>query len=598
MKKALLAFVTFVFVFVVGCVNIVTTEPLPTTAAPTTLAPTTTTTAPTTLPPTTGVPTTTYSGQTFAPTTVAPTTIPTTTATPTTTTTPKIYMDLPDEDVEISFWHIYGLTKSALLDELIEEFEAMFPNVTIVSTSQSTYTTLRDTVNQAIMVNQAPTMALGYPDHFAMYLTANAVQKLDNYINSNVVYEVTDSASSIFGEYVPVSLDLEDFVPGYLEENNQFSGIYYSLPFSKSSEVVAVNRTVLKNHVAAIRAAGIEISDNGFLSHDQPLTLAQLQTLTPILVNATASTNVSAFKCGYLMNYDSSANMFINFSRLLNAPYTNTAGDILINNQTTKDMLNYINALFTARTFVLPTVWGEDYGSANFKNGDVCMTVTSSAGVSYNIPSSADTQANLKFGIFDVDYIGVPQSVGLENNNTPVTLNGGSTPYTFTGSLSAVQQGGNVGIFNKATTNEKLFAWLFIKWLTTSENSARWAMDTGYLPVRMSSYVSDVEIDLTSTYSTTFVDFMGIAQEYWANDGVVDWPITSEKWDYLHNSMVTNICAEQTGYYRFDPGFAAKSRSAGSAKARDEAGDCLERIYSKEYSPEQALAIMLNQLVW
>jgi len=521
----------------------------------------------------------------------------TTTTTTGTGTTTKVVMDLPDEEVTILFWHIYGAGKTALLDRLIDEFEAMYPNVTIESQSQSDYNTLREKINTGIGVGQVPTMALGYPDHFAGYIQAGAAFSLNNYIYSNVRYEQTDSSSTIAGQFVDVSLDIEDFIPGYLAENNQYvGGQYYSMPYSKSTETMAVNRTVVKQHVAAIRAAGIEVSDEGFFSHTVPLTFSQIQTLGTIMLNETSTTDVPNYQCGYLLNYDSSGNMYINMSRQWSAPYTNSAGEILINNNTTKSMLDYINAMFTSRIYVLPNAFGQLYGSANFKYGDVCMTVGSTAGVAYNIPSAADTQSSLKFGIFDVDFLQVPQAA-VETNQA-VTLNDGTTNYNLTSSLSAVQQGPNIGIFKKASTNEKLFAWLFIKYITTAENTALWAMDTGYLPVRLSAYSSDVEIRLTSTFSITYVNFLAIATDYWAADGDVDWVLTDERWDYLHSSMVANIAKNQALYYQYDPAFPAGSSSAGSATVRVEAGYCLENIYNKTKTPTQALAFFLNQVDW
>ncbi|MBN2504791.1 MAG: extracellular solute-binding protein [Bacilli bacterium] len=502
MKKIVVLLVMFFLTFVVvGCVGVVTTT--------TTTQATTTTTA-STQSTTTQSQGTTVSGQTTLPTTTQPT-----------TTTAKVVMDLPDDEVEILFWHIYGQEKSALLDELIADFEAMYPNVTIVSTSQSDYDTLREKINLGISVGQVPTMALGYPDHFAAYITTGAVQPLDTYINSNVRYELTDPTSTIFDQgYVDVALDIEDYLPGYLAENNQYiGGFYYSLPYSKSTETMAVNRTVLKAHVDDIRALGITISDEGFFSHETPLTFEDIQKLSTILVNETDSTDVANYQCAYLINYDSPGNMFINMSRQWNAGYTNIQGEILINNQITKNMLNYTKAMFDARTLVLPVEWSEGYGSAYFMTGDVCMTIGSTAGVNYNIPTGTDD--NEQFGKFEVDFLTVPQTVTQETNNTAVTISDGTNDYNITGSLSAVQQGPNIGVFSNASANEKLFAWLFIKWLTTSENTARWAMDTGYLPVRLSSYSSTTPIELTPTFSITYDDFMGIAQTYWNEEGLI-----------------------------------------------------------------------------
>lgn len=518
------------------------------------------------------------------------------------TTVPTIYKtdvmltELPTEDVEITFWHIYGSGKTAVLDALIAEFEAMYPNVTITSTSQSDYDTLRTKINTGISVNEVPTMALGYPDHFAGYITAGAAVALDPYINNDIVYEVTDSASSIYGESVTTSLDLTDFVQSYLDENNQYlGGYYFSVPFSKSTETMAINRTVLKAHVTEIRAAGITISDEGFLSHTVPLTYAQLAQLNTILVNP-AGTDVAAKKCKFLMNYDSSGNLFINMSRQWNAPYTNSTGNILIDNDTTKNMLNYINGLYNSHTLVLPVEWAQPYGSTNFKYGDVCMTVGSTAGVTYNIPTATDTQANLKFGIFDVDFLQVPQMVATEGATVDVSVN--SQNVTVNGSLSAVQQGPNIGMFSSATAAQKIYAWLFIKYLIETDNTAKWAMSTGYLPARLSAFSSAEPIKLTNTFSITYANFLMIAQDFWTADGNVTWAETDERWDYLASSMVANVAKNQNDYYQYDPAFAAGTNSAGSAKARVEAGYCLENIYTGTYDPAASLNFMKSQLVW
>jgi multiple sugar transport system substrate-binding protein len=525
----------------------------------------------------------------------------------TTTARPVVYGDLPDDEVEITFWHIYGSGKTALLDQIIAEFEAMFPNVTIVSTSQSSYDTLREKIQFGLNLADpvVPTMALGYPDHFANYVDVDAAYALNNFINSNIVYEITDSTSTIFGETVSVGLELDDFVASYLAENNQYQGgYYYSVPYSKSTETMAVNVNILREHITEIRALGIDISDNGYLSHTTPLTLNQIDQLSDILlssqtdVNGDPTSDVANSKCAYLVNYDSSGNMFINLSRQLGAPYTNSQGEILIDNATTRSMLNYINTMFSNNEMTLPIIWDQTYGSTNFIYGDVCMTIGSTAGVTYNIPAlNLPTDlTKLKFGQFDVDFVQVPQAV-TENGQT-VTLNAGSSQFTFTGNLSAVQQGPNIGIFKNASSAERLYAWLFIKYLTNTDNTARWAMDTGYLPARLSAYTSDVAIQLTGTFSTTYSDFLQIAQDFWAADGDPDWAVDDERWDYLYKSMVANIARNQNEYYEYDPAFAAGGTTAGSAVARVQAGYCLENIITGAYTPEQALTAMKSQLIF
>jgi ABC-type glycerol-3-phosphate transport system substrate-binding protein len=51
--------------------------------------------------------------------------------------------------------------------------------------------------------------------------------------------------------------------------------------------------------------------------------------------------------------------------------------------------------------------------------------------------------------------------------------------------------GTNVVIFSEATQAEKDAAWEFIRWFTSPEITARWAVATGYAPVRMSAMESE-----------------------------------------------------------------------------------------------------------
>ncbi|WP_027632932.1 ABC transporter substrate-binding protein [Clostridium hydrogeniformans] len=51
--------------------------------------------------------------------------------------------------------------------------------------------------------------------------------------------------------------------------------------------------------------------------------------------------------------------------------------------------------------------------------------------------------------------------------------------------------GTNVAVFNGGTKEEKLAAWLYIKYLTSTENTAYFSEKTGYMPVRKSSWELD-----------------------------------------------------------------------------------------------------------
>jgi ABC-type glycerol-3-phosphate transport system substrate-binding protein len=52
--------------------------------------------------------------------------------------------------------------------------------------------------------------------------------------------------------------------------------------------------------------------------------------------------------------------------------------------------------------------------------------------------------------------------------------------------------GTNVVIFRKATRRQQEAAWTFIKWFTDTEQTARWAAGTYYVPVRKSAFGTEV----------------------------------------------------------------------------------------------------------
>jgi sn-glycerol 3-phosphate transport system substrate-binding protein len=51
----------------------------------------------------------------------------------------------------------------------------------------------------------------------------------------------------------------------------------------------------------------------------------------------------------------------------------------------------------------------------------------------------------------------------------------------------AIEGGGNFFIF-KTDEKEQQAAWEFIKWMTTPENTARWSMGSGYIPVKQAAF--------------------------------------------------------------------------------------------------------------
>ena len=246
-----------------------------------------------------------------------------------------------------------------------------------------------------------------------------------------------------------------------------------------------------------------------------------------------------------------------------NGGYTNSEGEILVDNDNTRAMLTYVKSKFENNMIALPIAWDQQYGSTNFKAGDSCMTVGSTAGIGYNVPDP---------GTFEIGVAPIPQ---WDMENYP----------------SAVQQGPNVAIMKgeHISSEEQLAAWLFIKYITEAEQTAKWSMLTGYLPVRISGYESAV-----------YQEFLGIADLHAA--GTLDGHTFSSELndflgvpaDYLYESMTANAAYLQVEYYEYDPAFSMIH--ASSSEARLQAGIVMEAIFGGTVTVDQVIQAMLDEL--
>lgn len=360
-------------------------------------------------------------------------------------------------EVTISFYHTMGNTTSAplrdILDKYIKKFNETFPNITIEHEQIGGYDDVRDNIKEQISIGAQPNMAYAYPDHIALYNKAKAVVTLDNLIDDNKVYTVTNAQ----GEEVEYRIGLTkeekaDFIEGYYEAGASFGdGLMYSLPFSKSTEVLYYNKSFFTKNNLKVPTTWDEMWK----------VCAQIKTIDP--------------KCTPL-GYDSANNWFITMCEQMGSGYTSATGEhFLFDNKQNKDWLNDLRDKYQKGYFTTQGLLGT-YTSSIFtevgEGNDVIrsyMSIGSSAGATHQRPTK-DANGNYPF---EVGITSIPQL----NPNKP----------------RVISQGPDVCIFKQENPQEVLASWLFLKYLTTSvEFQAEFGLASGYVPVLKS--VSDNEI--------------------------------------------------------------------------------------------------------
>lgn len=250
------------------------------------------------------------------------------------------------------------------------------------------------------------------------------------YIQNGIVTDLTPYIND--PKYGWKKEELEDIAKVY-RDDNMWDGKYYSLPFNKSTNVMFYNKTLLDKAGVKVPTTWDELKDAAKkLTQDKPDGKGKI----------------------YGLGFENSIGMDLH-------AYVLQAGGTYIDDNNlqlkltapeAKEALNFLTGFIKDGTGRLA---GEDkYMSDPFGRGDVALYVGSSAGITF-----VDKAVAGKF-----EWAVAPLVKGKKG--------------------AAVIQGTNVSVYSSATDEQKLAAWEYIKFLINTDNTAYWAMNTGYLPVR------------------------------------------------------------------------------------------------------------------
>ncbi|MDL2292772.1 extracellular solute-binding protein [Acholeplasma sp. OttesenSCG-928-E16] len=367
----------------------------------------------------------------------------------------------------IVFWHTMGKTTDAsqggqaLLNEFIKEFEELYPEYSekyrIVHEAKGGYSDLNNAIGKAIPAGNEPHMAYCYPDHVAGYLRTNRVQKLNTLIS--------DARIGL------TAAEIADYVPAFWAEGSVYGDdSIYNLPFSKSTEVMFYNKTFFAKHNLTMPAEP---------TWDDILELSKK-------IKAIENSGITT-----PFGYDSEDNLYITASYQLGIPYTSVTlqgntpkGEILFNSPEAKKMASYFYETFIKPGYMTTKELLGGYTSDKFRASELVMSVSSTGGTKYNVPTASDAG-----GVFEVGVVPAPR---FGRNIIDETK---SVKEAF------IQQGPSITLFKKADIEVEI-AWQFLKYITAPNQSARFSVPSGYSPVRISSYQEQVMLDLFADKSS------------------------------------------------------------------------------------------------
>ena len=345
---------------------------------------------------------------------------------------------------EITFWakNDTNKTQTMIYEKAISDFEALYPNIKVNLRLYTDYGKIYNDVITNISTNTTPNVCITYPDHIATYLTgANTVVPLDDLF--------ADEKYGLGGSEVRFDSPKQtEMIPQFLEEC-ALDGHYYAVPYMRSTEACYINKT----YVEALGYTLPETLTWDFIWEVSEAAMAKDEEGNFLL-------NGQKVMIPFIDK--STDNMMIQMLRQKEAGYSVENGEILIFNDTTKELLYTIAE--HAKNGAFSTFKISSY-PANFLNAGQCLfAIDSTAGATWmgsHAPLS-DISAD-KFVEFETEVMMIPQFDPAHPK--------------------MISQGPSVCIFNKEDSQDVLASCLFTQYLLTNEVQIAYAETEGYVPV-------------------------------------------------------------------------------------------------------------------
>ena len=416
--------------------------------------------------------------------------------------------------VAFQMWCGFGSTYKMYLDKLID-YEWDTKSVNVGLSSKGSYENLQKAINESIPTLDYPTVANGYPDHFAGYIRTQVQVPLNDYIKRYDEAHGTDLMNDYYEDYMKENMNLhfqDDGTPSIM-----------GLPFNKSTELFGYNGYFVdyakyRGVISELPKTWQEWAEKGPALRDLQLEMCgkylhgkadEAGNASDFVLNTSSGSDVlldmsevTPTTCR-LMSWDAADNMFITVVRQWGGVYTSYSqadmkmkdphgwvefnnvnatntetGETGINSrERTIAALTFFNGLFgsmdnpSSQIFGLPANFGGLYSSDAFKDNKVMFTVCSSGGLSYN------TGGEQRFKLAPI-------------------------PYFDDGAVSrkyVISQGTNLALFDQGDAETLQLAFDTMVDFTTGAAQANWACDTGYFPGSKSAASNKAYVDMLAS---------------------------------------------------------------------------------------------------
>jgi len=331
------------------------------------------------------------------------------------------------QPVELTFWYQHSRQREEALQELIAEFNGTNEHgIRVQGEYSGSYGDIYNKMMTGLQGGALPNVIVAYQNQAALYHEAEGLVDLNRYINSSR-WGLTPAQRA-------------DYVASFIDQDRTADGAQIGLPPNRSLEIMYYNAEWLAE-----------------LGYDKPPhTWAEFMRLCYLARDQPFSRSAHKERSlGFIFDWDASRLATSVFSR---------GGDLVqdgryhFDSEQTRQSLEMMQQLITDKAAELMS--GAYADQEEFAVGTSLFMIRSSSGLPF--VRSAVEDGGLSF-----DWqVTAPPHAG----DHPV-LN------VYGASLSVC----------RATPEQELASWLFLKWFTAPQQQARWVKASNYFPVRHST---------------------------------------------------------------------------------------------------------------
>ncbi len=345
---------------------------------------------------------------------------------------------------EVVFWakNDTNKTQTNIYKKAIEDFEALYPNITVKLKLYTDYGRIYNDVITNIATGTTPDVCITYPDHIATYKEGeNIVVPLDDLF----VHEKYGLGGSALKFQSPQK---DQLVEKFLNEC-KIGDYHYALPYMRSTEACYVNKTYVEK-------LGYTLPEKLTWDFIWEVSDAAAQK------DADGIYKLNGQKVMIPFIYKSTDNMMIQMLKQKGAGYSTDGGIVEIFNDTTEELLYEIadhvkkGAFSTFKISSYP---------ANFLNAGQCVF-------------AIDSTAGATWMGCDAPLIDISEDKLVEFETVVMEI-----PQYDWSNPQMISQGPSMCVFNKEDPQQVLASWLFAQYLLTNEVQIAYAQTEGYVPV-------------------------------------------------------------------------------------------------------------------